>query len=331
MKTILSLLFVSHSIIAFSQSESDSSAIEKKYDFVEIWGLENQSRKDFLTEITNYPEGICQQSLRKMGYPDGNKILVNEKLLVTIRNNPDYKASKIYKEIEKKSATNDKRKWAALLHANLGVYEKQQLPYFLKPLSANDTQKVDSIFQSLHTEFKSYGINLDKQKIIDAYDVYKESTAQLTKQDVLNVLYFSDNDTLLQAANFVAIHYIKTNKDLVDFLPLLLRGKSNITIALSQFIKDYNGAINWKNHMDVLPALLNNPNPFGAVLALRILDRTGFNRSLMGKLKSGDLITLKEILKSDAIPSEKAFVLSFLNKYSNEPIEASPEAWISKL
>tara|TARA_Y100001963_G_C6531128_1_gene331125 strand:- start:12 stop:203 length:192 start_codon:yes stop_codon:yes gene_type:complete len=38
-------------IAFFGQKLSD---IEKKYDFLEVWGLENQSKKDFLAEITSY-------------------------------------------------------------------------------------------------------------------------------------------------------------------------------------------------------------------------------------------------------------------------------------
>lgn len=332
MKNLILLLLVVHTSFAFAQTKADTIDVEKKYSYVEVWGLQEQSRRDFLTEITSYPEGICQQSLTKMGYPDGNKIPLRGKILVTLRHNPDYKATAVYKGLEKKKVTIDKSKWSTLLHADLGFYEKQQLPYFLEAFSNNNSLQVDSIFRSLETDFKDYGIQLDKQKIIEAYDVYKKSTEQLSKQDVLAVLYFSDNDSLMQAANFIASNYIKTNKDFLDFLPLLLRHDSNnIQIALNKFLSNPNGKIKWEKQMDLLPKLINNPNPFKAVLTLRIMDKTGFNNSLMTKLRGNELLTLKEILSSTALPNEKDFVVNFLNKYSAESIENNAAAWVQKL
>ncbi|WP_276496992.1 hypothetical protein [Pontibacter litorisediminis] len=331
MKSLILLLLIIHTSFVFAQTKADTIDVEKKYSYVEVWGLKEQSRKNFLTEITSYPEGICQQSLTKMGYPDGNKIPLRGKVLITLRHNPDFRTTAVYKGLEKKKVTIDKSKWSTLLLSDLGFYEKQQLPFFLKAFAENNTPQVDSIFDSLETEFKDYGIQLDKQKIFQAYDVYKKSSEQLTKQDVLAVLYFSNNDSLMQAANFIASHYIKTSKDFLDFLPLLLRHDSNIQIALNQYLSNPDGNVKWEKQMDLLPKLVNNPNPFKAVLTLKILDKTGFNKSVMKRLRGNDLLTLKEILSSGALPNEKDFVVNFLNKYSTEPIENNAAAWVQKL
>ncbi len=331
MKYVILLLLALQSSFAFAQTKKDSTDVEKKYSYVEVWGLQGQSRKDFLTEITGYPEGICQQSLTKMGYPDGNKFPMMGKILVTLRNNADYKKTTAYRKLEKKKTIIDERKWEPLLKANLGVYEKQQLPYFLTAFAENNQPKVDSIFHRLDAEFKGYGIQLDKQKINDAYAVYNKSCEKLTKEEVLAVLYFSGNDSLQEAANFIASNYIRTNKDLLDFLPLLLKKDTNIQIALNQYLKNTDGNIKWENQMDLLPSLLNNPNPFQVVLVLEILDKTGFNQSHLAKLRKKDLLTIKEILTSESLPSESNFVLTFLNKYSSEPIETNPATWINKL
>lgn len=331
MKNFILLLLVMQTSFAFAQQKSDTIDIEKKYSYVEVWGLQKQSKKDFLTEVMSYPDGICHQSLTKMGYPDGNKIPLRDRILVTLRHNPDYKKTNVYRELEKKNATIDERKWRALLHANLGFYEKQLLPYFLKAFTKNDQHQIDSIFRVQEIEHENYGIMLDKQKIIEAYEIYKISSAQLSKQDVLTVLYFSDNDSLIQAAKFVAGNYMKTSKDFLDFLPLLLRHVSNVQIALNQYINNSSGRIRWEKQMDLLPMLMNNPNPFKAVLTLKILDKTGFNKSLMTKLRGKDFLTLKEILSSTALPNEKDYVVNFLNKYSAEPIENNAEVWVQKL
>jgi hypothetical protein len=83
--------------------------------------------------------------------------------------------------------------------------------------------------------------------------------------------------------------------------------------------------------MKLLQGLINNPNPFQALLAIKIADKSGFTNTNMAALLKVELPTLKEILQSNALKDEKTVVLTFLNKYSNAGNDKTIEGWIQKL
>jgi hypothetical protein len=268
-----------------------------------------------------------------MGYNDGNKIPMafSNKIIVTLRNIPDYKTFPIYNK--KIKTVNNENTWKDLAKAinSLSNYEKQQLPVFLEAYSKNNQKAVDSLFLLSEQEFQNYGIQLKKEKINDAFKVYQTYDKQFTKNEVLEMLYYSEDSAKNEAAQFISSNYLKTSEDLIDFLPLLLKKKSGIQPIIAEFIKRNAVKIDWNQNMKLLQSLLNNPNPFQALLAIKIADKTGFSNNEMKKLLSNELNTLKEILQSNALKEEKAYVLTFLNKYSNLPIEVDAEKWIKKL
>ncbi|MFM9908960.1 MAG: hypothetical protein ACKVOW_06420 [Chitinophagaceae bacterium] len=335
MKKLLLGFCIIVSMPSSSQTTASPSEIENKYDFVEIWGLKNQSRHTFLTKIISCPGGICESSLKQMGYEHGNKIPLpfTNKIIVTLRSIPDYSNFPIYKELLQTIKHDKDSLWKKIAHEinELGNYEKQQLPQYLVAFETNNQQKIDSLFAENEKEFKEYGISLDKNKIIESLKAYRSFTKLFTKQEVLAILYLSDVDSLINAASFIAPNYLRTTNDLVDFLPLLLRKKSGVQAIINEFIKENKGKIDWKKNMYLLTNLLKNPNPFQSILALKIADQTGFDHTLMNALKPTDFITIKEILQSNSLPEEKKYILAFLNKYSNKSIEMDPEKWIRKL
>ncbi len=330
MKQILlafSLLFYN---ISIGQNDAISE-IEKKYDFVEIWGLKEQSKKEFLEKIIKCPGGICESSLKLMGYNDGNKIPLafSNKIIVTLRNIPDYKTFPIYSK--KIKITNNENTWKDMIEAvnALSNYEKQQLPVFLDAYTKNNQKAVDSLFSLSDQEFQSYGIQLKKEKINDAYKVYQNYAKLFTKDEVLDILYHSEDSAKNEAAQFIANYYLKTSNDLVDYLPLLLKKKSGIQPIIATFIKTNNEKIDWKNHIQLLKSLVSNPNPFQTILALKIADKTGFSKSNMKILLNTKLLTIKEILKSIVLKEEKQYVLGFLNQYAGS--NSNVDAWLKRL
>jgi hypothetical protein len=60
MKYLILSFILLFSIKVMCQSDTSLSEIEKKYQFVEVWGLKNQTRKDFLEKIIKCPGGICE-------------------------------------------------------------------------------------------------------------------------------------------------------------------------------------------------------------------------------------------------------------------------------
>lgn len=326
----LIILLLIQNIALFGQELSE---IEKKYDFVEVWGLENQSKKDFLTEIMSYPEGICEQSLIKMEIMEGNKLPIpfSNKIIITIRNTPKYVSKNNIKLINNKEL----KKWKKFksIYEKLGFYERQQVPIFKNSFIDNNEPKIDSLFNNLHSEFKSYGIDLKKAKILQSLDVYKKYSNQFSKIDVLSALYHSKNkDSIRETAMFIAPNYLKNHNDLIEFLPLLLKKNSGVQPLLASFIKKYNGKIDWNSRMDLLTKLVNNPNPYQSILALRIADKTGFTKNNMKILLSSEMKTIKEILQSKYLPKEQIdFLIVFLNKYSDVPIEQNKEMLIKQL
>lgn len=326
----LTIIVLIQSITLFSQGLSE---IEKKYDFVEVWGLENQTKKDFLTEITSFPEGICQQSLVKMGIKDGDKLPIpySNKIIITVRDIPNYTSESNIRPFENRKL----KKWKEFKSTfeKLEFYERQQVPFFITLSIENNNSGIDSLFNKLHSEFKSYGIDLKKEKIMQSLDVYKKYSNQFSKEDVLSALYHSENkDSIRQAAIFIAPYYLKNDSDLFDFLPLLLVKGSGVQPLLSSFIKDYKGKFEWNSKMDLLTKLVNNPNPFQSLLALRIADKTGFTKSNMRILLSSEMKTIKDILESKYLPQEYInYLIIFLNKYSEVPIEQDKKMLIKRL
>ena len=317
-------------IAFFGQKLSD---IEKKYDFLEVWGLENQSKKDFLAEITSYPEGICQQSLVKMGIMDGNKIPIpfSNKIIVTVRDIPKYTSKNNVKPFRNKEL----KKWSKFKYdyEKLGFYERQQVPFFKKLYIENNNSGIDSLYNKLHLEFENYGIDLKKDKIIQALAMYESYSNQFSKEDILSALYHSkDIDSIKSTAVFIAPNYLKNENDLVDFLPLLLEKGSGVQPLLTSFINDFNGKINWNNKMDLLTKLANNPNPFQCLLALRIAERTGLTKENLKTLLSSEMKTFRDVLDSKYLPQNQVdYLIIFLNKYSDLPIEQNRETLIKRL
>lgn len=306
MKKTLVIAFIILTVKSFAQDTINS--VEKKYDFVEVWGLKNQTKKDFLTEIASYPEGICEQSLTKMGLLDGNKIPLpfSNKIIVTTRDIPDYRKSKIYKELINRSEQINSNKWEKLVEENnkLGSYEKQQLPQFLKLFKTNDKSGIDSLFTKVSNEFKEYGIELEKAKIYESYSVYEKYAKQFSKEEVLYILYILDiNDPKYEAASFIANNYLNNSEDLLDFLPLLLKKKSGVQPIINSFITKFNGKVDWEDNLNELTDLINNPNPFQCLLVLRIADKTGFTKLEMKGLNKTSFLTIKDILKPSSAKS----------------------------
>ena len=104
----------------------------------------------------SYPEGICQQSLTKMGIPDGNKIPVafSNKIIVTTRPIPKID---LINKIEKPD-NSEIIKWKELKDKfdSLGFYERQQVPLFVPLFEKKDSAGVDSLYSKLQREFKGY-------------------------------------------------------------------------------------------------------------------------------------------------------------------------------
>jgi hypothetical protein len=330
MKQIIIALCLLFYNVSFGQNDSISE-IEKKYSYVEIWGLKNQTKKDFLEKIIKCPGGICESSLKLMGYNDGNKIPLafSNKIIVTLRSIPDYKIFPIYNK--KIKVANNETTWKDMINAINGLsnYEKQQLPIFLDAFKKSNQKAVDSLFILTEQEFKSYGIQLKKEKISAAFKVYQSFTKSFTKDEVVDVLFHSEDSAKNEAAQFIASDYLKTANDLLDFLPLLLKKKSGTQSIITAFIHSNNEKIDWNNHMPLLKSLVNNPNPFQAILALKIADKTGFTKSNMKILLNTELITIKEILKSNALNEEKQYVLGFLNQYTG--YNSNVDAWLNRL
>jgi hypothetical protein len=315
-----------------TQDAEKLSELEQRFSFVEIWDAKARSRKDFLNEIAACPAGICEQSLVQMGHLDGNKFpLPSGKLLLTTRDSPDFRDSPIYLKLKASTHEIDHDRWSSLDDPSLLSSESQLLPKFVKALTAGDKPEFDRIFKIVFDEFALYGIKLDQQKIRKAFEIYQQSTRVISKQEVLSALYFSDDETLIRSAGFIVGHYIVTPNDLVDILPLLLRKRVGVQATIEVFMKEFDGQIDWREQADFLPKLMNNPNPFQAVLVLKILDRTGFDRQMFDRCMSTQQRTFTEILQSECLSDERAFLLSFLNRYSTTPIECDRHEWLRRL
>lgn len=329
-KIILLLLLILPQEKIFAQ---EVSQIDKKYDFVEVWGLNNQSRTEFLREIISLPEGICEQSLTKMGFTDGNKFPIpfSNKIIITLRTIPEFKSKYENEKIEDKQL----EKWNKFKveYDKLGDYERQQVPSFIDFYLKNDRIGFNSMFVELSSEFKGYGIDLDKNKIIQALDIYIKYSEQFSKNEILIALYSVEKiGSVQELAVFIAPKYLKNEEDLLDFLPLLLKKKSGIQLLITAFITHFEGQIDWNKNMDLLTKLINNPNPFQSLLAIKVADKTGFSMKNMNELLETRMQTMEDILTSRFLrTNESDYLVAFLNKYSNLPIEVNKKLLANRL
>ena len=264
---------------------------------------------------------------------DGNKIPIpfSNKIIVTVRDIPKYTSKNNVKPFRNKEL----KKWSKFKsdYEKLGFYERQQVPFFKKLYIENNNSGIDSLYNKLHLEFENYGIDLKKDKIIQALAMYESYSNQFSKEDILSALYHSkDIDSIKSTAVFIAPNYLKNENDLVDFLPLLLEKGSGVQPLLTSFINDFNGKINWNNKMDLLTKLANNPNPFQCLLALRIAERTGLTKENLKTLLSSEMKTFRDVLDSKYLPQNQVdYLIIFLNKYSDLPIEQNRETLIKRL
>lgn len=311
----------------------EPSAIEQQYDFVEVWGLAQQSKAEFLTEVCSYPEGICEQSLTKMGIKDGNKIPIpfSDKIIVTLRDIPIYTPEKTFPRL----TDQDLQQWQAFraVYDALGFYERQQVPFYKNAYEQKDQEAIDRLFQEQAQEFKSYGIDLNKEQILQSLRTFQQYADQFSKANILSALYHAEaKDSIQEAAIFIAPKYLNTKEDLLDFMPLLLVKKSGVQSLLASFLSNFKGTIDWGIHMDLLTQTVNNPNPFQSLLALKIADHTGFTKDHFRLLLATKMETMKEILRSEFLPKAYLdYLVLFLNKYSDQPIEQSTIKLLERL
>lgn len=268
-----------------------------------------------------------------MGFDQGNKIPLpfSNKIIITLRTIPEFKSNY---EIEK--IGDDKlKKWKEFKveYDKLGDYERQQVPLFIDFYSKNDTIGFNTVFSELSSELKDYGIDLDKNKIIQSLDVYTKYSNQFSQDDILAALYTVQKiDSIQKLAVFIAPKYLNNEDDLLNFLPLLLKRKSGIQILITAFINNFEGKIDWSTNMDLLTKLVNNPNPFQSLLAIRVADKTGFSVGNMNELVKVKMETMKEILASDSLPKQDIdYLVNFLNKHSYLPIEVNKKVLTNRL
>jgi hypothetical protein len=313
----LSCVFLGQHPLSLAQENSATKELIAKLDFIEVWDVEGRSREDFLTQITQCPSGICEQSLVAMGHRDGNKIpLASGKMLITTRSAPDYTKSPTYQRLSRAAFKYDRAKWAALTEYDLRSAEAQLLPNFVEALSNNDEAQFDKIFRQQADEFAAYRLKLDANKVREAFKVYQTSTTALSKEEVLSVLYLSDDDSLLRAASFIVADYLKTPDDLVDVLPLLLYKRVGVQAAIEAYVRNMDGKIDWQKHAEFLPHLLNNPNPYRTMLVLKILDKSGITRETIQQCLQEPIASFQEIQSSKVLIDEKRTLNEFLNRYT---------------
>jgi len=145
------------------------------------------------------------------------------------------------------------------------------------------------------------------------------------------VLNHSDSSLLLDKAKLILPYFLVDKDDLLDVLPLYLGEVVNSQVVIERFTEQYKIKIYWSNQQQLFADVVNASNPFTVIAFLKLLDKTSFTPIRWGG-GNIDFLSIKEMLSSDTLPmTYKDYALTFLNKYSADPIQQEVGIWLEKL
>lgn len=289
---------------------------EDAYSEIEVWGIEDSARVHFfaLHEDRNLP--ICAASLKILGYPHGNRIILEDgRQILTLRGYPELPWE------DKGSTTRsfpEKEAWEDILALDVFSIEAQLTHLYYTAFLKQDSIAFRQLLQEHHQQFQLYGFKADEQKM-NHYCATLSRISEVTNlEDVMEILTYADSASISikLAASFLLPALIKTDEEAIALLPMLFDEDANrIQHALRYYFLHPDKQVDWSPALPTLSILLEHPDPLVVMDIIEILDHTDFHSEAAPALLSLGATTLQEILESDFTDEWQREVLTFLEKH----------------
>lgn len=286
---------------------------ENHYPDIEVWGIEDSARAHFFQLHQEQDLPICAASLKILGYPHGNRILLEDgRQILTLRG---------YPELPWEDTITPKRTfpvtaiWEELLALDVFSIESQLTHLYYPAFLQQDTSAFNQLLKEHQQQFQLYGFDSDVQVMIEYCTTLSRLSKEMTLEEVMEILIFADSasNKLKLAASFLLPALIQTDEEAMALLPLLFDDDANrIQHALRYHFLTPGKEADWSTVLPILAIVLEHPDPLVVMDVIEILNHTELSPGLVPELLSRGATTLQEILMSDFTDEWKKEIIDYL-------------------
>lgn len=286
-------------IVSYNRKQKNTQSADYWTNF-EVWGVDDSKKKELMQKIIDNYHGkfygvITDQDVKNIGYPNGEVFYagINTRI-ISVRKTPDYR---VYIPDSKYPKPNIKilNRWRDF-NNEFSKYSSDIQDYAI--IFAN---KSESMFAN-----KKIDKNIEAD-VNNATKLYLTYVKQSSKDEIIALLaHVEDFDELRKTVKVSALYFINNEKDVLDFLPLLLVPESTMMYDIfrvkikvfPKLIQSWQPKIKWENNSQLLTDLLNHPNPKRVDIVLYLAPKIGNMDKYIEQTPKTEFITLKDIMSS---------------------------------
>ncbi len=291
------------------------SGQDNSYSDIEVWGIADSARARFFGLHQEKDLPICAASLRTLGYPDGNRIILEDgRQILTLR---DFPVLPWEDQFTPKRSFPASGVWEELLELDMFGLESQLTHLYYRAFLSEDSSRFAQLLREHQDQFGLYGFVSDEQKMRQYCETLSKMSLEIRLEEVMEILHFADSSSteIKLAAAFLLPALIQTDNEALALLPLLFDPDANrIQHVLRYYFLLPNKQVEWSPELSTLSIVLAHPDPLVVTDLIEILNHTGIDPDLVPEILSQGAITLQEILLSEFAESWQEEVMSFLEK-----------------
>ena len=320
MKRLFFNIFLLFPYFLFAQEINESK--------IEVWGLTDISKEEFLYKFQLRGYELNQYSLNRMGFPDANLLtLSNGITLITLRANPAYDFSPQTKE---KREFEISPFWQKIIKSRPMSIEAQTIPGTYHFYKNDERDKMAEEISKNMTFYHGYNMPFNDKKVLQYCHLLDEISTHVTLEEVRDILYHSNDKKLLQAATFASIAFINSHENALKFLPFIYDPSTQMVFnGIIHYYQYYKPQTDWGKDIGFVAKILNHPDPMHLVNMIYIFSITGFDPILMPQLFANGSDTMLELLQSDLIKEEKKKLLIFLKDNPEKSFGNNNSKWVT--
>ena len=262
-------------------------------NYVEIWGVpKGHSELSYMQLLNKKKLSPCMADLRPAGFKDAYVAGIGDLRLVLLRDIPTYS----FNPVVKKSKIYPPTKVIDLLYFGINDDETNFIKRNYFDLLKNDSLAIDKTLR----DYEQYGIKLDKEKIDEKFSLIRDLDST-SKDSCLNLLKFSTEARLKEAALLGYISEVKNDLDIIAIFPFLLDntvGDDANTYITNYFKHHELKKAYWEKYHPMLTLSLNNPNPFIITALMELYQKNDYGKKYADQILKEGNISILEILQS---------------------------------
>lgn len=283
------------------------------YKDIEVWGIEDSARDYFFARHEQQELPICAASLKILGYPHGNRILLEDgRQILTLRNYPNLPWEE---SMSPKRPVPTSEVWEDVLQLDVFSIETQLTHLYYPAFLQQDTSAFTLLFEEHQQQFRLYGFGEDVEEMVEYCSILQQTSRSVGLSEVMEILTTADSASikLKLAAGFLLPALVHTDEEAIALLPFLFDEDANrIQHALRYYFLMSDKEVDWSPVLPTLAVVFSHPDPLIVMDMIEILDQTGFQPGWAPSLLVHGATTLQEILESDFTTEWKQEIISFL-------------------